>query len=115
MEVRPPSQDKGKAIKVYDIPPPPPKPDLQYGNVHIMRKKTKLRHQLMSTKARVPSKVTLGGKLMTSPFQTKPAGQYPNQLGGEGQGMFWERGIEYQRLDRLAPEPVPVPAPAPVD
>lgn len=52
---------------------------------------------------------------MTSPFQTKPAGQYPNQLGGEGQGMFWERGMEYQRLDRLAPEPVPVPAPAPVD
>jgi len=106
MEVRPPSQDKGKTIKVYDILPPPPKPDLQYGNVHIMRKKTKLRHQLMSTKARVPNQT---GYL--------PIGQYPNQLGGEGQGMVWpmqERGMEYQRLDRLAPEPVPVPAPAPV-
>lgn len=25
-----------------------------------------------------------------------------------------ERVMEYQRLDRLAPEPVPIPAPAPV-
>jgi len=29
-------------------------------------------------------------------------------------GPMQERRMEYQRLDRLAPEPVPVPAPAPV-